>query len=234
MKFDFTPVKDIIEDSSYFEDVEYGLYCWKLLEGTNFNGIVKEYHPNGVLKSEVTYKLENNENDRVIYLGKANKYIHDRFYKNHLNPYNNFSTLRRAIGAVLKEELSLRALPKIDSKGNIIANKKKACRQYRFDPVDELKINQWMINNLEYGFIELDSGVDDIIKILNKSKEKRTQEEKLNKQKHKDYMKDQEKEAKKIIRPSLNCQSGDKKFNDYYDKIGKLRKVCRKEANESC
>ena len=40
----------------------------------------------------------------------------------------------------------------------------------------------------------------------------------------------QEKEAKKIIRPSLNCQSGDKDFNDYYDKILELREVCRKEA----
>ena len=216
MKFEFTPVKDIIEDSSYFEDVKYGLYCWKLTEETNFNG------------------FENNENDRCIYVGKAEKYIVDRFYQNHLNLYKNFSTLRRSIGAVLKEELSLLALPKIDSKGNIIDDKEKACRQYRFDEDGELKINQWMIDNLKYGFIELDSGVDDIIKILNKSKEKRTHEEKKAKKEHKDYMKAQEKEAKKIIRPSLNCQSGDKKFNDYYDKIRELRKVCRKEANESC
>ena len=122
MKFEFTPVKDIIKDSLYFKDVKYGLYCWKLTEETNFNG------------------FENNENDRCIYVGKAEEYIADRFYKNHLNLYNNFSTLRRAIGGVLKEELSLRALPKIDTKGNIIANKKKACKQYRFDPVDELPI----------------------------------------------------------------------------------------------
>ena len=53
MKFEFTPVKDIIEDSLYFKDVKYGLYCWKLSEETNFNG------------------FENIENNRVIYVGKA-------------------------------------------------------------------------------------------------------------------------------------------------------------------
>tara|TARA_B100000965_G_scaffold355377_1_gene332687 strand:+ start:1421 stop:2071 length:651 start_codon:yes stop_codon:yes gene_type:complete len=216
MKFEFTHVKDIIEDSSYFEDVEYGLYCWRLLKGKQFNG------------------LENDENDRVIYVGKANKYIHDRFYKNHLNPIRNFSTLRRAIGAVLKEELSLSALPKIDSKGNIIADKKKACRQYRFDEDGELKINQWMIDNLEYGFIELDSGVDDIIKILNKSREKRTDEEKKDKKKHTKYMKAKEKEAKKIVKPSLNCQWGDEDFNIHFKKIKDLRKDCREEAGKLC
>ena len=212
MKFEFTPVKDIIEDSLYFKDVKYGLYCWKLSEETNFNG------------------FENIENNRVIYVGKAQKYIDDRFYNNHLNPIRNFSTFRRSIGAVLKDELSLIALPRIDSNGKIMYNAKNVYSNYRFNEDGELKINQWMIDNLEYAFIELDSGVDDIIKILNKSKKKRTHEEELNKQKHKDYMIAQEKEAKKIIRPSLNCQKGDKKFNDYYDKILELREVCRKEA----
>ena len=47
----------------------------------------------------------------------------------------------------------------------------------------ELKINQWMIDNLEFGFIELDSGVDDIIKIL--EKRKRTDKEKEAKKEHK-------------------------------------------------
>ena len=184
MKFEFTPVKDIIEDSSYFEDVKYGLYCWKLSEETNFNG------------------FENSENDIVIYVGKAEEYIADRFYDNHLNPIRNFSTLRRSIGAVLKEELSLSALPKIDSKGNIIADKKKACRQYRFDEDGELKINQWMINNLEFGFIELDSIID---------------------------IKDKEDNCKEIIKPCLNCKN-DKSYNIYYSEIKKLRGYCRKEA----
>ena len=43
----------------------------------------------------------------------------------------------------------------------------------------------------------------------------------------------QEKEAKKIIRPSLNCQKGDKDFNDYYDKILELRAICREEAEKN-
>ena len=214
MMFEFKSIKEILEDSSYFNDVNYGLYCWRLLKGKQFNG------------------FENDENDRVLYIGKANKYIKDRFFKNHLSPYNNFSTFRRAIGAVLKEELALSALPKINSKGIIIDDKKKAIRQYRFDEDGELKINQWIIDNLEYGFIELDSGVDDIIKILNKSRKKRTDEEKLNKKKHTDYMRAQENEEKKNIKPSLNCQSGDKDFNIHYEKIRKLRKVCANEAED--
>jgi len=215
MMFKYTPVKDIIEDLSFFEDVKYGLYSWRLSEETNFNG------------------FENSENDRVVYVGKAEKYIADRFYDNHLNLVRNFSTFRRSIGAVLKEELSLGALPKIDSKGNIMYNAKNVYSNYRFNEDGELKINKWIIDNLEYGFIELDSGVDDIIKILKKNKNKRTDEEESNKKKHRKYMKAQEKEAKKIIKPSLNCQSGDQHFNIYFKKIRDLRAICRDEAENN-
>ena len=212
MKFEFTPVKDIIEDSSYFKDVKYGLYCWKLSEETNFNG------------------FENIENNRVIYVGKAQKYIDDRFYNNHLNPIRNFSTFRRSIGAVLKDELSLIALPRIDSNGNIMYNAKNVYSNYRFNEDGELKINQWMIDNLEFGFIELDSGVDDIIKIL--EKRKRTDEEKEAKKEHKKYMLAKEKEAKKIIKPCLNCKD-DKSYNIYYSEIKRLRAICREEAEKN-
>ena len=44
-------------------------------------------------------------------------------------------------------------------------NAKNVYSNYRFNEDGELKINQWMIDNLEYAFIELDSGVDHIIKI---------------------------------------------------------------------
>ena len=212
MKFEFTPVKDIIEDSLYFKDVKYGLYCWKLSEETNFNG------------------FENIENNRVIYVGKAEKYIADRFYDNHLNSIRNFSTFRRSIGAVLKNELSLVALPRIDSKGNIMYNAKNVYSNYRFNEDGELKINQWMIDNLEYGFIELDSGVGDIIKIL--EKRKKTDEEKEAKKEHKKYMIAKEKEAKKIIKPSLNCKD-DKSYNIYYSEIKRLRAICREEAEKN-
>ena len=94
----------------------------------------------------------------------------------------------------------------------------------------ELKINQWMIDNLEFGFIELDSGVDDIIKIL--EKRKRTDKEKEAKKEHKKYMLAKEKEAKKIIKPCLNCKD-DKSYNIYYSEIKRLRAICRVEAEKN-
>ena len=187
MKFEFTTVKDIIEDSSYFKDVKYGLYCLKLSEETNFN------------------RFENSKNNRVIYVGKAEKYIADRFYDNHLNPIRNFSTFRRSIGAVLKDELSLVALPRIDSNGNIMYNAKNVYSNYRFNEDGELKINQWIIDNLEYGFIELDSIID---------------------------IKEKEDNCKKIIKPCLNCKN-DKSYNIYYSEIKRLRAVCREEAENN-
>ena len=45
--------------------------------------------------------FENNNNNRILYTGKADNYIADRFYNNH-NNYANFSTFRRSIGSVLK------------------------------------------------------------------------------------------------------------------------------------
>ena len=70
-----------------------------LSEETNFNG------------------FENIENN--IHICWYKKYIDDRFYDNHLNPIRNFSTFKIK-GAVLKDELSLIALPRIDSNGNIL------------------------------------------------------------------------------------------------------------------
>ena len=188
MKFKFKPVKMIIEDSSYFKDVKYGVYCWKLSEKSKFNG------------------FENDENNRIIYTGKANKYIADRFYANHLSYYANFSTLRRSIGAVLKEELSLKALPRLRNDGSV-----NSYTNFCFAENGEFKIDQWIVNNLEYGFIELDNSLDID---------------------HKHFMNFEEKRAKKATKPCLNCSGGDDEFNIYYLKIRELRKVCADEARK--
>tara|TARA_Y100001935_G_C17176794_1_gene443034 strand:- start:200 stop:778 length:579 start_codon:yes stop_codon:yes gene_type:complete len=188
MKFDFTTVKNIIEDSSYFKDVKYGLYCWRLSDKSKFNG------------------FENDSNNRILYTGKANKYIADRFYSNHLSNYANFSTFRRSIGAVLKKELSLEAIPRLRKDRSV-----SSYTNFSFSKNGEFKIDQWIINNLEYGYIELKNNLDI---------------------QHKEFMISEEEKAKEITKPCLNCSNGDDKFNIYFSKIRDLRKVCADEARK--
>tara|TARA_B100000073_G_scaffold298194_1_gene263611 strand:- start:1302 stop:1880 length:579 start_codon:yes stop_codon:yes gene_type:complete len=188
MKFEFKAVKDIIDDSFYFDDVKYGLYCWRLSDKSKFND------------------FENDNNNRILYTGKADNYIADRFYNNHLSNYANFSTFRRSIGSVLKKELSLEAIPRLRKDGSI-----SSYTNFSFSKNGEFKIDQWIIDNLEYGFIELNNNLNI---------------------EHKEFMVSEEEKVKEITKPCLNCSNGDNRFNIYFSKIRDLRKICADEARK--
>lgn len=74
--------------------------------------------------------------------------------RNHLkHTHSGFSTFRRSLGAILKEELCLRALPRSSgsSKSNV--------RCYRFDEKGEAALTEWMHSNLLVAQAEVDAGV---------------------------------------------------------------------------
>ncbi len=62
-----------------------------------------------------------------------------------------FSTLRRSIGALLKDELTLEAIPR--SSGKAQSN----YQNYRFRAEGEEKLTSWMAANLEVGVCPVDS-----------------------------------------------------------------------------
>ncbi|WP_139223685.1 GIY-YIG nuclease family protein [Methylocapsa palsarum] len=72
---------------------------------------------------------------------------------------SGFSTLRRSLGALLKEQLRLRAIPRG-------LPQSKATRNYRFCDNSELRLALWMRANLRYGFILVPREVKSVARAL--------------------------------------------------------------------
>jgi hypothetical protein len=79
----------------------------------------------------------------LIYLGRtSNLEVRNNF----AHRDSGFSTLRRSLGALLKEELRLQAIPRGD------VPLRNNWRYYRFREEDEQRLTDWMIAHLTYGF----------------------------------------------------------------------------------
>ncbi|MDE0308555.1 MAG: hypothetical protein OXI60_01815 [Acidiferrobacterales bacterium] len=89
----------------------------------------------------------------VIYIGISNRLE----LRNHFKAkYSGFSTIRRSIGAILKNELNLSAEPR--SKGNSETN----YRDFRFTGNGEKCLSLWMQSNLEYSIVDLEGDLIEI------------------------------------------------------------------------
>lgn len=87
----------------------------------------------------------------ILYVGMTEDGLDVRNHVNHV--HSGFSTFRRSLGAILKEELKLGALPRSSgsSKSNV--------RCYRFDERGEAALTEWMQNNLLVAQAEVDGHV---------------------------------------------------------------------------
>lgn len=86
----------------------------------------------------------------AIYIGKSSN-LAERGFDTHFAPgKTGFSTLRRSIGAVLKEELALTCRPRGTG------TSKTNYTNYRFDDDGEARLSEWMIENLRVGIHALD------------------------------------------------------------------------------
>jgi hypothetical protein len=82
---------------------------------------------------------------QLIYIGIAKYSLHDRDFKQHFNSSKTGnSTLRRSIGAVLKDQLELSAIPR----GGNNDTKRIVNYKFRF----EQNLTDWMISNLQIGY----------------------------------------------------------------------------------
>lgn len=79
---------------------------------------------------------------RVLYIGMTDDCLEARnhFYHEH----SGFSTFRRSLGALLKDELGLKALPRAAGPSPTNTN----C--YRFNEAGELALTRWMREHLTY------------------------------------------------------------------------------------
>jgi len=81
-----------------------------------------------------------------LYVGKSESSLRDRDLGTHFNSgTTGRSTLRRTFGAILKEPLQLRAVPRGGE------NDTNRFRNYKFDDESEEKLTHWMRNHLAIG-----------------------------------------------------------------------------------
>jgi len=105
----------------------------------------------------------------VLYVGIAKESLNSRDIKTHFNSKRTgSSTLRRSLGAILKDDFKLKALPRSINK----TEQDIYC--YKFDVNGEDQLTKWMKNNLLVGYcvtenanyLKLREIEEDVIKIL--------------------------------------------------------------------
>lgn len=87
----------------------------------------------------------------VLYIGMTESSLEVRNHFNHA--HSGFSSPRRSLGALLKEQLNLRALPRAPGASSTNV------RNYRFTDEGEERLVAWMGNHLTYALCPVDRDV---------------------------------------------------------------------------
>ena len=100
------------------------------------------------------------EPDRPLFVGKS-KDLQQREFDTHFAVgHSGFSTLRRSLGAILRQELDLQCWPR--SPGPSETN----VTNFKFDPAGEQRLTLWMAENLELGICPLDQPIQELEKVV--------------------------------------------------------------------
>jgi|GEM_PF-457384 len=98
------------------------------------------------------------QKEEIVYLGKTENSQVSRDERTHFTSgQTGSSTLRRTLGALLKEKLSLTAIPRNDL--DFDAGRKSF---YKFDELSEERLTTWMKDNLGLAFNEFDHASADL------------------------------------------------------------------------
>ena len=112
------------------------------------------------LRAEAQFPIEMTTADRIIYVGSSID-LATREYSNHFSSTGTgFSTLRRSVGALLKEKLSLSAIPR--GSGGTESN----YTNYRFEAAGEDRLTKWMETNLEVSVCPVDGDLESVEQTL--------------------------------------------------------------------
>lgn len=185
-----TPLKEIINTisgntKSVFQHQQYsnspGLYVFTLVK----NGQLKAFGEGG----------------QIIYVGKAEDSLKKRDLNTHFKDgKTGQSTLRRSIGAILKNEFEAIAFSR-----NGTLNKPNI-DNYKFNTKAEAELSDWMKMNLCIGYWE-----------YNQAKEKKS-------------LRDIEVELIIALKPTLDLDASTRKHNIHAAALTTLRQICKEEA----
>ena len=141
---------------------------------------------------------------QIIYVGKAEDSLRHRDLNTHFKEgRTGQSTLRRSIGAILKNELNAFAFSR---NGTLISPN---IDNYKFDSEAEKKLSIWMKKNLLIGYWEYD--------LTKENKSLREIEEQLI----------------ILLKPTLDLDKRTKRFNIYAELLTQLRQNCKDEASKN-
>lgn len=127
-----------MEIKHIFEDLQKNRLDIHSLKAPSIPGVYAIF-----LKECVDFPIDIKRLDRLIYLGKSDD-LHKREFKQHFNSKNTgSSTVRRSLGALLKNNLNLYSKPR----GKGLSD--KDCQNYCFEDDGELRLTNWMEQNLE-------------------------------------------------------------------------------------
>lgn len=139
--------------------------------------------------------------NQVLYVGIAKDSLKKRDLGNHFNSKSTgSSTLRRSLGAILKEEFRLTAFSRNEKNG------KKEILNYKFNSDGEKLLTDWMNENLTVGYWKDEHSIS-------YSK-----------------LRDLEKDVIEILKPTLDLDARTKKYNVLASRLESLRLICRIEA----
>jgi len=140
---------------------------------------------------------------QLLYIGISTRSLNERDFKEHFaTGKTGKSTLRRSIGAILYDELSLAARPRG------VPNDSKRIDNYTFENEGDERLTAWMKTNLEIGYWEGFQNID------------------------KKQLKDFEKQLTIQMKPTLDLDNSTRRFNPLAEKLTCYRNKCKQYVCE--
>lgn len=138
---------------------------------------------------------------RIIYVGIAKDSLRKRDLNTHFKTgRTGHSTLRRSIGAVLKQQLKLTALTRNGT------TDQTAIDNFKFEADGDQRLSHWMLSNLKIGYWEDHNKIS--YQVLRQLEEAVIKE----------------------IKPTLDLDNRTRKYNPLESVLDALRKICKVEA----
>jgi len=154
-----------------------------------------------IFLAEFSFLYEFGEGGQILYIGIAKKSLKDRDIWQHFKTGRaGKSSLRRSLGAILKEPLNLTAIPRG------CHNDSKRYVNYAFEPEGDARLTDWMRSNLKIGYWEED-------KLLDYS-----------------LLRELEKELTIKLLPTLDLDKRTIKLNRMAPRLIDLRNSCKQES----
>tara|TARA_B100001971_G_C18189484_1_gene537724 strand:- start:184 stop:1338 length:1155 start_codon:yes stop_codon:yes gene_type:complete len=143
--------------------------------------------------------------NQLLYLGITERGIKNREINEHLKTgKTGKSSFRRSVGAILKKDLNLSAIPRSKTA------EKKYAANYKFDESGEERLTKWIKNNCTFGYYFPNRKYD------------------------RNALEAIEDELTIAYRPTLNLARQTRKYNEFADALDDLREICRAEVKKSC